>query len=136
MTVNVPLLRQGIKSAQVGLQNNVIPTLVETLKALYVSEKGRQRICSMEEAKTVQGFQNSGFEESFTKYLRDSSAPEIDKPEYLQIAASEETANEMDGQEPCFLTVIQKDGRWDYMGLCRRNEYENRIPPPSVNELF
>lgn len=35
-----------------------------------------------------------------------------------------------------FLTVIQKDGRWDYMGLCRRNEYENRIPPPSVNELF
>ena len=148
-TVNVPLLRQGVMRAQDGLQNNVKLTLSEMLKSLYVSENGRRRIRSMEEVKTVHGFQNSGFEEaadylepgdpieeSFIKYLRDSLVPEIDRPGYLQIAASKKAASEMDCQWPCFLTFIQKDGRWYYVGFCRRNEYKNRIQPQNANDLF
>lgn len=149
VTVNIPHLRHGIMSAQDGLQNNIKLTLGETLKALYVSENGRQRIRSMEKIKTVHGFQNSGFEEaadylepgdpveeSFMDFFRDSSVPEIDRPGYLQIAASEKNANERVCQSPCFLTFTQKDGRWIYMGFCRRNEYENRIQPQNANDLF
>ena len=147
--VNVPLLHQGVMRAQDGLQNHIELTLGETLKVLYVSENGCRRIRSMEEIKTIRGFQNSGFEEaadylepgdpieeSFIKYLRDSLVPEIDRLGYLQIAASEKATSEKDCQEPCFLTFIQKDGRWDYLGFCRRNEYENRIPPQNANDLF
>ena len=150
VTVNVRLLRQGVRIVQEDSQKTVKLTLGEILKVLYVSEGGRRRIRSLEKIKTLQGMQNSGFEkatdyltpgdpvdESIVAYFRGSSILAIDKPGYLQVETHHEgNASEENSQKPYFLTFAQKGLQWNYIGLCCCGETENQIPPQAINDLF